>query len=828
MGSSYHDAKESAGHSEERRHLINLLKTNDSSALIKLIGELSNSRDQIVVINVANEFAEILKDDSQIKLIPDKKFIHILVRLAIKADNASLLDLLIDKYKVDLFEPYPQISNFLGTSYTFAFGPGYFPGLRAAFEIAAKPTFPISKKLLSLLLAKDKKLIGWRSGEGPEETTVLHVAAQSQNLNLVSTICGSKEGDVNKVNEQKESALHLAVVDDREGSIIQKLIKAGANVHQQNKRGFTPIMEMVIEGYAHPSYADSKREEQRVQKNLAIFHRVSGVTINTLIPDRDRAPLHLVTDMNPQDFHNSNAALAVKIFLSAGADVDIRNKEGFTAFRFAVERGNEAAFVLLINAGADVNLEDNVGRTPFLVAFDKQPMMALHILEHNIQKRQFTAVAKDFLKISKEQFSQVESYDNLVKEGIKYRDGLANGLAEYLSELKLRKDPNLGKIVSDVIDNNNILGKILHERSGKIGFGQLRAESHHIRNLRDKYTAEIKAYKEHDKKQAEQKVITPKKQNQPSLFYPQQPAVHAVIESSQRLEVVKDEKSKEKIAVTDTKAAIPSVRVTPLKTHIDKARLGEATSINYLMLYYKTKKQYKEAILWQLIGAIKNTKDNIYKKTQAYIEQIQKENKPGSDLEKFARLSEWFSTDYLAALIGKDEHLSRLDMHKLMQHESDVFICLMALLKLKEELAPSVDDFDKHEEASSEFNSVIISMLKETGLSESDAIHELARLDTKFFQLIQDTDAKKIAAKQKVSQQTVSGSAPPPAKKEPTQEKPKVEIQAHTPAQGQTLFAQKTVSGVTPAAAEPEVNADAASTKHPPKSKPNGRKPIIL
>ena len=59
---------------------------------------------------------------------------------------------------------------------------------------------------------------------------------------------------------------------------------------------------------------------------------------------------------------------AVKQHLTAGTDVNAKNKIGSTPLNYAALKGHGEIVELLITAGADVNARDKDGKTPFDVA----------------------------------------------------------------------------------------------------------------------------------------------------------------------------------------------------------------------------------------------------------------------------------------------------------------------------------------------------------------------------------------------------------------------------------------------------------------------------
>ena len=53
----------------------------------------------------------------------------------------------------------------------------------------------------------------------------------------------------------------------------------------------------------------------------------------------------------------------VELLLAAGADVDAKDEDGWTALHYAATRGHTAVVELLLAAGADVNAQSNAGGT---------------------------------------------------------------------------------------------------------------------------------------------------------------------------------------------------------------------------------------------------------------------------------------------------------------------------------------------------------------------------------------------------------------------------------------------------------------------------------
>lgn len=73
------------------------------------------------------------------------------------------------------------------------------------------------------------------------------------------------------------------------------------------------------------------------------------------------------TEYSPRGFFKALDAgnmRAVRIFLDAGVDLELKNAVGWTPLLIAAFAGSEEAVTLLINAGADINARDNRGYAP--------------------------------------------------------------------------------------------------------------------------------------------------------------------------------------------------------------------------------------------------------------------------------------------------------------------------------------------------------------------------------------------------------------------------------------------------------------------------------
>lgn len=122
-------------------------------------------------------------------------------------------------------------------------------------------------------------------------------------------------------------------------TIIEALIKAGANVNTRSKNGSTPLMGAIVCG---GSYFEHH------------FYR-TGADI-----------LALLSLLKP----NSECKQIVDMLIKAGADVNARNNDGKTPLMLAAECNTSDVVDMLIKAGADVNAQDNERKTPLMKAVE--------------------------------------------------------------------------------------------------------------------------------------------------------------------------------------------------------------------------------------------------------------------------------------------------------------------------------------------------------------------------------------------------------------------------------------------------------------------------
>jgi len=142
--------------------------------------------------------------------------------------------------------------------------------------------------------------------------------------------------EVNAKGGTGRTPLHWAAIEGHK-EIAELLIAEGADVNAKTNDGKTPLDEAINPFYNKTEIA-----------NLLHKHGGKHGTIHSAAGGGDIE--------------------AVKKFLATGADVNVKDKRGFTPLHWASISGHKEAVELLINNGADVNAIKGGGGTPLSYA----------------------------------------------------------------------------------------------------------------------------------------------------------------------------------------------------------------------------------------------------------------------------------------------------------------------------------------------------------------------------------------------------------------------------------------------------------------------------
>jgi ankyrin repeat protein len=234
----------------------------------------------------------------------------------------------------------------------------------------------------------------------PDGTTALHWAVRYDEAMLVDRLI--KAGaNVNAVNRYGVTPIALAC-ESASGAVVEHLLKAGVNA---NATG--PLGETALHTCAHAGNVDSAKallargakvdagDSWRGQTPLmwaaaqghAAMVRVlveAGADVNTrstvVTWERQRTAEPRDKWLPPGGFTalllsaRAGCVDCVKVLAASGANINEIDPENHTALVLALINGEYDVAGALIDAGIDINIADNVGRTALLAAVDAHTM----------------------------------------------------------------------------------------------------------------------------------------------------------------------------------------------------------------------------------------------------------------------------------------------------------------------------------------------------------------------------------------------------------------------------------------------------------------------
>ena len=141
--------------------------------------------------------------------------------------------------------------------------------------------------------------------------------------------------------------LHWAAFRGRK-EVAELLINEGADVNAKNQAGATPLDKAIGKNW---------------DETVSLLRKHGGKTSEELNPPTTKTP-----DISIHGAAEVGNIEAVKQHLVAGADVNTKDKWGWTPLSRAARSGHKEAVELLIDNGADVNAMRSGGGTPLSYA----------------------------------------------------------------------------------------------------------------------------------------------------------------------------------------------------------------------------------------------------------------------------------------------------------------------------------------------------------------------------------------------------------------------------------------------------------------------------
>lgn len=172
--------------------------------------------------------------------------------------------------------------------------------------------------------------------------------------------------DVNAVTEYGATALKKAI-ESPERALVKLLLDHGAEANASLRDGSTPLMWAAIAGQAslakllleRGADVDAKADDGATALMLAAVMHSSEV-VELLKAHNATVTLPIAAMLGDQK--------AVARLIDAGADVNERDRQGWTPLMYSARNGHADLVRLLLNNGADVNLKDSNGGTALMNA----------------------------------------------------------------------------------------------------------------------------------------------------------------------------------------------------------------------------------------------------------------------------------------------------------------------------------------------------------------------------------------------------------------------------------------------------------------------------
>ncbi len=197
-------------------------------------------------------------------------------------------------------------------------------------------------------------------------TTDLHGAAERGDLAEVQRII-AHGANLNARDSMGRTPLHEAAKGGYQ-EVVDVLVRCGARIDCEDRDGLTPAM--LAMRWGHPVVVTSLVQAgATVNLHLAVYlgdaDRVAsliqgGADPNAVGEEEDWTPLHYAANYNREEIGD--------LLMSAGAEINARDKRGRTPLHLATEKGYAGVVELLLLHGAEINTKGEYGNTPLHVA----------------------------------------------------------------------------------------------------------------------------------------------------------------------------------------------------------------------------------------------------------------------------------------------------------------------------------------------------------------------------------------------------------------------------------------------------------------------------
>jgi len=221
--------------------------------------------------------------------------------------------------------------------------------------------------------------------------TLLHQASKAGSVEIVKQLI-AKGADVSVKDKDGKTPLQYAASEGHK-EVVKLLVAKGADVNVTAKNGKHPLGDAAVAGHEdvvklliasgadvnlnaklYPSseeYRGTALHAAAVGGHSTILNLLIAKGADVNVHSAYGTPLHLATRGGPKGKVEKSPEMVEKL-LAKGADVNARaSRDGRTPLHNAARSGYSKAAELLITAGADVNAKDKEGHTPLWYAKDK-------------------------------------------------------------------------------------------------------------------------------------------------------------------------------------------------------------------------------------------------------------------------------------------------------------------------------------------------------------------------------------------------------------------------------------------------------------------------
>ncbi|KAL6803698.1 ankyrin repeat-containing domain protein [Trichoderma sp. SZMC 28012] len=223
--------------------------------------------------------------------------------------------------------------------------------------------------LIKLLLS-NKADIESRNNQG---CTVLHFAAVNGQMSKVELLL-SKGADINGRNDEGLTALHLATRRGK-ANIVKLLLSNGPEIRCQDKMGRT-VLHLAAQVYGDRvdlvevflrHDADMEVRDKRGWTPLIIAANYDNPNVIKTLVAHG-ASVGIQDKEGYTALHVASSSRVVEVLLARGVGTEIRNKQGLTPLHTLATCSNPSAVEVLLSHGAGVEVRDNDGWTALHVA----------------------------------------------------------------------------------------------------------------------------------------------------------------------------------------------------------------------------------------------------------------------------------------------------------------------------------------------------------------------------------------------------------------------------------------------------------------------------